>query len=161
MLAPAGKVQGIFAASLGLTRALKNRGVKAARFVPFGSGDNGLSVCPETAFKQIASGEKFALLEQIVANYNRLLNTENPDVVIIEGLTSARFNKDELNADETLINFKNCLLRVTADSLTSIPHTLNVYSTIKIPCNWTGKPSPTPEFDSYMDTLTNREKAVT
>ena len=69
--------------------------------------------------------------------------------------------QDELNADETLINFKNCLLRVTADTLTPIPHTPNVYSTIQIPCNWTGKPSPTPIFDSYMNTLTNRQDAVT
>lgn len=67
----------------------------------------------------------------------------------------------ELNADETLVNFKNCLLRVTADSLTLVPHTPNVYSTIQIPCCWTGKPSPTPVFDSYMNTLTNGDAAVT
>ena len=72
----------------------------------------------------------------------------------------AYVGQDELNADETLINFKNCLLRVTVDSLTPIPHTPNVYSTIQIPCNWTGKPSPTPVFDSYMNTLTNHEDAV-
>ncbi|WP_315507602.1 phage/plasmid primase, P4 family [Pyramidobacter piscolens] len=69
--------------------------------------------------------------------------------------------QDELNADETLVNFKNCLLRVTADSLTLVPHTPNVYSTIQIPCCWTGKPSPTPVFDSYMNTLTNGDAAVT
>jgi P4 family phage/plasmid primase-like protien len=69
--------------------------------------------------------------------------------------------QDELNADETLVNFKNCLLRVTADSLTPVPHTPNVYSTIQIPCCWTGKPSPTPVFDSYMNTLTNGNAAVT
>jgi P4 family phage/plasmid primase-like protien len=69
--------------------------------------------------------------------------------------------QDELNADETLVNFKNCLLRVTADSLTPVPHTPNVYSTIQIPCCWIGKPSPTPVFDSYMNTLTNGDAAVT
>ena len=68
--------------------------------------------------------------------------------------------QDELNANETLINFKNCLLRVEANSLTMIPHTPSVYSTVQIPCDWTGKPQPTPVFDAYLKTLTNNDKDI-
>lgn len=68
--------------------------------------------------------------------------------------------QDELDDNEHLINFKNGLLSVSEDALTLIPHTPNVYSTIQIPCNWTGKPEPTPVFDSYMHTLTNGDKAI-
>ena len=68
--------------------------------------------------------------------------------------------QDELNADETLINFKNCLIKVTANTLTEMPHTPDVYSTIQIPCEWTGIPTPTPVFDAYMRTLANGNKEI-
>ncbi len=63
--------------------------------------------------------------------------------------------QDELDANEHLINFRNGLLHVTDNDINLIPHTPTVYSTIQIPCIWTGKPEPTPVFDSYMKTLTN------
>ena len=68
--------------------------------------------------------------------------------------------QEELDACETLINFSNCLLRVDARGMTTVPHTPSIYSTIQIPCRWTGKPSPTPVFDRYLHTLTNGGKAV-
>ena len=68
--------------------------------------------------------------------------------------------QEELDACETLINFSNCLLRVDARGMTTVPHTPSIYSTIQIPCRWTGKPSPTPVFDRYLHTLTNGDKAV-
>ena len=100
----------------------------------------------------------------------KFIEDYDPEVVKISQVSEAYqhiitdlnyIGQDELNADERLVNFKNCLLRVTADSLTPVPHTPNVYSTIQIPCCWTGKPSPTPVFDSYMNTLTNGDAAVT
>lgn len=69
-------------------------------------------------------------------------------------------SQDNLNSDETLINFRNGLLRVTADSVTLLPHTPSVYSTIQIPCDWTGEPKPTPTFDRYMKMLTNRDAGI-
>lgn len=66
--------------------------------------------------------------------------------------------QDDLNSNELLINFKNCLLRV--DTEETIPHTPTVLSTIQIPCQWTGKPSPTPVFDQFMHTLSNGDKAI-
>ena len=67
-------------------------------------------------------------------------------------------SQDDLNSNELLINFNNCLLRV--DTEETIPHTPTVLSTIQIPCQWTGKPSPTPVFDRFMHTLTNGDKAI-
>ena len=69
-------------------------------------------------------------------------------------------SQDDLNADETIINFQNTLLKVTATELKEIPHTPEIYSTIQIPCIWRGSPIPTPVFDSYMNTLANGDKAV-
>ena len=68
--------------------------------------------------------------------------------------------QEKLDSCETLINFKNCLLRVDERDLTAVSHTHMVYSTIQIPCQWTGKPSPTPVFDGYLNTLTNGDEAV-
>lgn len=62
----------------------------------------------------------------------------------------------ELNADETLINFQNGLLDIR--SLAIRPHSPEVLSSIKIPCDWTGEESPTPVFDSYLDTLTSGDQ---
>ena len=68
--------------------------------------------------------------------------------------------QDDLNSREDIINFRNGLLIVTADRLELIPHTPSIYSTIQIPCRWTGKMSETPVFIEYMRTLTNNDNAV-
>ncbi len=68
--------------------------------------------------------------------------------------------QDDLNSREDIINFRNGLLIVTADRLELIPHTPSIYSTIQIPCCWTGKTSDTPVFIEYMRTLTNNDNAV-
>ena len=58
-----------------------------------------------------------------------------------------------LNADENLINFQNGLLDIRTLELQ--PHDPAIYSSIQIPCDWTDDPTPTPYFDSYLDTLTS------
>ena len=68
--------------------------------------------------------------------------------------------QDELDTNENLINFTNGLLRVTDRDINLIPHTPSVYSTIQIPCAWTGRPEPTPVFDAYLETLANGNEAV-
>ena len=68
--------------------------------------------------------------------------------------------QNDLNSDESLINFKNGLLLVTDSNLRLIPHNPDVYSTIQIPCDWTGVPESTPVFDSYMKTLTDGDTEV-
>lgn len=69
-------------------------------------------------------------------------------------------SQDVLNADESIINFKNGLLKVTATELILIPHSPSVISTIQIPCDWTGVPAPTPVFDRYIVTLSNWDRAI-
>lgn len=68
--------------------------------------------------------------------------------------------QDELDAREDIINFKNGLLVVNENELRLIPHTPEVYSTIQIPCDWTGEESDTPVFSAYLKTLTNGDEAV-
>lgn len=63
--------------------------------------------------------------------------------------------QDDLNADEHIINFRNGLLYVDANELRFMPHSPEVFSTIQIPCDWTGHSAPTPVFDRYMRTLTD------
>ena len=102
------------------------------------------------------------VIKQYIADYDEeLVKMSQVTETLQHILTDLTYvSQDELNADETLINFKNGLLRVTADSVTLLPHTPSVYSTIQLPCNWTGKPAPTPTFDAYMKTLANKEAAV-
>ena len=69
-------------------------------------------------------------------------------------------SQDELNAREDIINFKNGLLVVSADDLRLMPHDPQIYSTIQIPCDWTGERSDTPVFADYLKTLTNGDNAV-
>jgi P4 family phage/plasmid primase-like protien len=60
---------------------------------------------------------------------------------------------EALNREESVINFRNGLLRVSADSLTLEPHSPDVCSTIQLPCDWIDHDEPTPVFDAYLDTL--------
>lgn len=66
----------------------------------------------------------------------------------------------DLNADENLINFQNGLLYVDGNTMELRPHSPEVLSTIQIPCDWTGVPTPTPVFDAYMHTLTDGDMGV-
>ncbi len=103
MLVPAGKTTGIFTASLGLVKALNNNGVKAALFSPFYScsgkecSTTSLNKC--CAAKKLAEGNKSEVIEAIVSNYNALKDANNYDVIVIEGVTDAPFNVNEINAE--------------------------------------------------------------
>ena len=68
--------------------------------------------------------------------------------------------QEDLNADESIINFQNGLLKINGDRLELIPHSPDVLSTIQIPCNWNAAPIPTPVFDQYLSTLTNGDPEV-
>ncbi len=103
MLVPCGKTQGIFPVSLGLVKALEDKGVKAALFTPFASAccdaKEDKALCKGCAFKAIASGKKSDVLEQIVANYNKLKNDSGAEIIVVEGVTDAKFDKDEINGE--------------------------------------------------------------
>lgn len=69
-------------------------------------------------------------------------------------------SQHELNADESIINFRNGLLSLKSGKPQLLPHTPECLSTIQIPCDWKDTPSPTPIFDKYLQTLINGDKAV-
>ncbi len=102
MLVPAGNTQGTFPVSLGLVKALNDHGTKAVLFKPFACCSKtacSTSTCAGAAFEQIASGNKSDVLQTIVENYNKLLDESKAEIVVVEGISEARFDKDELNAD--------------------------------------------------------------
>ncbi|MCQ2414064.1 MAG: phage/plasmid primase, P4 family [Clostridia bacterium] len=102
------------------------------------------------------------VIKNFIAEYDEELikmNTVNE----VFGLITTDLNyvaQDDLNANESLINVENGLLRVTADEITLLPHSPDVYSTIRIPVTWTGQPIPTPVHDRYLETLTNGSAEV-
>ena len=103
MLVPAGKTTGIYTAALGLVKALNDNNIKAALFSPFASCTdikcNDASLNKECAAKAIAKGNKSEVLEKIVGNYNLLKTSGAYDVIVIEGVTDASFDTNEINAD--------------------------------------------------------------
>lgn len=68
--------------------------------------------------------------------------------------------QDALNADGSVINFQNGLLKISGDHLELLPHSPSVLSTIQIPCNWLNESKPTPIFDSYLSTLTDGNEEI-
>jgi hypothetical protein len=102
------------------------------------------------------------IIKQYIADYDEELVKMSKVTETLQHITTDLnyVGQDELDANENLINFKNCLLSVSENALTLIPHTSTVYSAIQIPCNWTGKTETTPVFDAYMHTLMNGDKAI-
>lgn len=98
------------------------------------------------------------IIKKYIADYDEeLVKMHQVTSVLQHLLTDLNYiRQDELNANENIINFKNGLLNLTTNEL--LPHSPEVYSTIQIPCNWTGRPSETPVFDKYMNTLTGGNK---
>ena len=75
------------------------------------------------------------IIKQYIADYDEeLVKMTKVAETLQHIITDLNYvGQEELNANETLINFKNGLLRVTARDLTLVPHTPSVYSTIQIP----------------------------
>ena len=128
------------------------------------SGKHGLLkyVYEDGVYKLYADEMFKGCIKQFVEDYD-------PELVKIHQINEAfqhiitdrnYIGQDDLNSREDIINFRNGLLIVTADRLELIPHTPSIYSTIQIPCRWTGKMSETPVFIEYMRTLTNNDNAV-
>lgn len=71
-------------------------------------------------------------------------------------ISVGRVKDEDLNTRQELINFQNGLLDLF--SMTLLPHSPEIYSTIQIPCSWTGTSGESPVFDTYLETLTNGDK---
>lgn len=100
------------------------------------------------------------VIKSYIAVYNEeLVSMPKVNEVYNQLITDLNYvSQDDLNADENLINFQNGLLRLSDEAL--LPHSPDVLSSIQIPCNWTGAPSPTPVFDSYISQLASFDKSI-
>lgn len=92
--------------------------------------------------------EEFVSMAKITEVFNLLMTDRG------------RYTQDQMNVDEHVINFQNGLLYLTPDGLALKPHTPDVFSTIQIPCCWTGEEVPTPVFDQYLENLTDRNASI-
>lgn len=128
------------------------------------SGKQGLLkyVYEDGCYRLYADNMLQGIIKQYIADYDEeLVKMGQISETLQHLLTDLTYVKqDDLNADEDIINFTNGLLRITENELTLMPHTPEILSTIQIPCEWKGAPSPTPVFDQYIRTLTNGNKAV-
>lgn len=113
-------------------------------------------------YRLYADNMLMGLIKQYIADYDEeLVKMSKVSEALQHISTDLNYvGQDTLNADEDLINFSNGLLRVSESSVQLLPHSPDVLSTIQIPCEWKGVPSPTPVFDGYMHTLTNGDKAI-
>lgn len=67
---------------------------------------------------------------------------------------------EEMDNHENIINFKNGLLKVAENNLELTEHNPNIYSTIQLPCCWTGEKQDAPVFQQFMSVLTNKNRDV-
>ncbi|MCK9222472.1 MAG: phage/plasmid primase, P4 family [Limnochordia bacterium] len=113
-------------------------------------------------YRLYADNMLMGIIKQYIADYDEELVRMGIVSETLQHITTDLnyVSQDELNADEDLINFRNGLLRITADNAILVPHSPDILSTIQIPCNWTGRETPTPVFDRYMRTLTGGDKAI-
>jgi putative DNA primase/helicase len=119
-------------------------------------------VYEDGCYRLYADNMLMGVIKKYIADYDEeLVKMGQVSETLNHILTDLNYvSQDDLNANEDLINFRNGLLRITENEIQLLPHSPDVLTTIQIPCEWKGAPSPTPVFDSYMHTLTNGDKAV-
>lgn len=119
-------------------------------------------VYEDGCYRLYSSDMLLGIIKRYIADYDEeLVKMGKVNEALQHIVTDLNYiSQDELDADEDLINFRNGLLKITADELTLMPHSPQVLSTIQIPCDWKGKDTPTPVFDKYIHTLTNGNAAV-
>lgn len=106
------------------------------------------------AYRLMSRTMMLGVIKQYIVDYDEhLVKTHTLNEVYELLLTDNFFvSEEELNADETIINFHNGLLHLPDMKL--LPHSPDVYSSIQIPCDWPGRPMVTPVYDRYMRMLT-------
>lgn len=106
------------------------------------------------AYRLMSRTMMLGVIKQYIVDYDEhLVKTHTLNEVYELLLTDNFFvSEEELNADETIINFQNGLLHLPDMKL--LPHSPDVYSSIQIPCDWPGRSMATPVYDRYMRILT-------
>ena len=113
-------------------------------------------------YRLYADNMFLCIIKQYIADYDEELVNMRQVAGVLEHISTDLnyIRQDELNADETIINFQNGLLKVSATGTELLPHSSEVFSTIQLPCEWSEQDEETPVFNSYMGTLTNGDTAV-
>lgn len=103
-------------------------------------------VYEDSCYRLYADNMMMGRIKQYIAEYDEELVKMSKVAETLQHInTDLNYvGQDELNADESIINFQNGLLRVTATETTLESHSPEVFSTIQIPCDWQGASSPTP-----------------
>jgi P4 family phage/plasmid primase-like protien len=93
-----------------------------------------------------------------ITNFRFALHKTHPvdEAIKLLNAKSPYITHDQMNVDENVINFKNGILDLNTMQL--LPHSPKLLSTIQIPVNYTGVPTQTPNFDNFIQTLTEGNK---
>ena len=111
-------------------------------------------------YRLISDDELKGFIKQYITAFDTtLLKMKDVNEVYNNLITDRNFIKEQqLNADENIINFRNGILRL--DTMTLIPHSPQIMSTIQIPCNWNPQcciNGRSPVFDGFLDTFTESD----
>lgn len=107
------------------------------------------------------------LLKEMIRRYNPMLYNKKivkdayEDIITDLNYVFA----DEFDNDETIINFRDCLLKIKVDEngkhyYETMEHTPKVLSTIQLPCNYKEEPSDTKVFDKFIKDLSNDKEGI-
>lgn len=112
------------------------------------------------AYREITDDELKGIIKEHITKYDMLaLGMKTVEEVFKNIITDLKFtDHDKINADENIINFQNGLLYL--DTMELKPHTPDIYTTIQIPCKWTGSAGATPVFDKFMNDFTSGNEEV-
>ncbi|MBR2133440.1 MAG: toprim domain-containing protein [Eubacterium sp.] len=106
-------------------------------------------------YKAISDSLLKGYIKQYITDYDEsILKMPNVEEAYKNLMTDLEYVKpDELDSRQNIINFENGLLDL--DTMTLLPHTPDILSTIQLPCKWK-QDAPEPiVFNRFMNTLTN------
>ncbi len=112
-------------------------------------------------FSQYSNDMMLGVIKGFIAAYDEELVRMGPVNEVLQHLVTdlGTLTVADLNRHEHLVNFANGMLDLSAEPGEPLyPHAPDYLSTIRIPCEWHGKATPTPVFDRYMDTLTGSDE---
>ncbi|MBR4050854.1 MAG: toprim domain-containing protein [Clostridia bacterium] len=111
-------------------------------------------------YKVLSDDSVKALIKDYIVCYDESILKMSTVREVIEILRSDKdyISLDDFNKDENIINFRNGILDITTMDFKN--HSPDYLSTIQLPVDWNNEETPTPIFDSFMNTLTNGDKDV-
>ena len=128
------------------------------------NGKHGLVnyVYKDGCYKLYSDEMLLGTIKSYIAQYDEELIRMSAVKEVLQLLRSDEntIRQDELDADQTIINFKNGILEIDETATKLVPHSPEYHSTIQLACDWPGQDAPTPVFDKFLHTLTDGDEAV-